>query len=267
MMKKYICYLAIVLSLAIILCSCRKTENMPEKDSGGSTAPEIQIVYPEKDGKRVVMLDAGHGFRDIGCDTDLIEGTEADVTISVVKLLKESLENKGITVILTHDGETFPTAEEIKTLARKKGLEFKEEDIIDNDIFSAYERAIYASAIAEDEGIDLFLSLHVNSIDNNPDISQYEMYYYEDTAYAAAVNVLCESLEQKLDNKARIVGADYENSYIVTKLGSHPSLLFEMGYATNERDANNLNSITWRRSFAETLAKEIEAWISSFEDK
>lgn len=265
-MKHYIKIMALALSALMLLSSCARTSNLPEVTTEEISYVE-KIIYPEPDGKRVVLLDAGHGFRDIGCDTDLMEGTEAEVTLAVTLKLKAELEKRGIEVILTHDGESFPTAETVKDLADKAGVEYVGEDIIENDIFSAYERAIYSASIAEKEGIDLFLSLHVNSIENNPDISQYEIDYYKGNPYSTSLAVLAESLSGKLDNKTKIFADDYENAFLVTKHGTHPSMLLEMGYATNERDAENLNSEKWRADFANTLADEIVKWISSFEEK
>lgn len=264
-MRKYISLIAMLMVLAQ-LCSCGR-ESQIGVDDTTEYIEEIEIIYPDSDGKKVVLLDAGHGFRDIGCDTDLMEGTEAEVTLAVTLMLKAELEERGVEVILTHDGESFPTAETVKDLADKAGVEYMEEDLIENDIFSAYERAIYSASIAEKEGIDLFLSLHVNSIENNPDISQYEIDYYKGNPYSTSLAVLAESLSGKLDNKTKIFADDYENAFLVTKHGTHPSMLLEMGYATNERDAENLNSEKWRKDFANTLADEIVKWISSFEEK
>ncbi len=265
-MKRYIKIMVLALSALMLLSSCAQTSDLPEVTTE-DTAYVEKIIYPEPDGKKVVLLDAGHGFRDIGCDTDLMVGTEAEVTLAVTLMLKAELEARGVEVILTHDGAAYPSAETIKALADKAGVEYVAEDLIENDVFSAYERAIYSASIAEEEGIDLFLSLHVNSIENHPEISQYEIDYYEGNPYSTSLAVLAESFSEKLDNKTKIFADEYENAFRVTKHGTHPSMLFEMGYATNERDSENLNSEKWRRDFANTLADEIVKWISSFEEK
>ena len=265
-MKLYIKLITLSVAALLFLSSCARMSSLPEVTTL-DTEPIEQIIYPEPDGERVVCLDAGHGFRDIGCDSDLMEGTEAEVTLAITRLLKSELEKRGVKVILTHDGETFPTADTIKGLADSAGVEYEEEDLIENDIFSAYERAIYAASLADREKFDLFLSLHVNSIENNPEISQYEADYYIGNPYATSLKVLAESLSEKLDNKTKIYADEYENAFLVTKHGTHPSMLFEMGYATNERDAENLNSEKWRLEFVNTLADGIVEWIASFEEK
>lgn len=270
-MKKYISILAIALLLSAFLSSCGLVrsggEAFAHETDAETTEGTPPPTYPRADGKMVVILDAGHGFRDIGCDTDLMEGCEADVTIAVTKILKADLEEQGVKVILTHDGNTYPSADEITSLAAEYSIEYAPEEIIENDIFSAYERAVYSSAIAKKENADLFLSLHVNSIEDHPQISQYEMDYHADNPYASSLQIFCESLAEKLDNKSKISADVFENAFRVTKHGDHPSLLFEMGYATNETDAEKLNSPQWREELCKTLSDCIVEWIGEYETK
>ncbi len=269
-MKKYIQFLAFVVLFAFLLSSCGLIRGggvaNAEETEAESTAEVPLTVYPEPDGKMVVILDAGHGFRDIGCDTDLMEGTEADVTIAVTKMLKAELEARGVKVLLTHDGATYPTSDEIIALAAEYSIDYAPEEIIENDIFSAYERAVYSSAIAKKENADLFLSLHVNSIEGHPEHSQYEMDYYANNPYASSLMLFCESLAQKLDNKSKIFADEFDDAFRVTKHGEHPSVLFEMGYATNEADAEKLNSPQWREELCKTLTDCIVEWIGEYEN-
>lgn len=272
-MNKYIRLLAVALAACLLFCSCALEP--AGKGEGDDTTPTPSVppvrddfVYePFLDGETVVCLDAGHGFRDIGTSSEYLEGTEAEVNLQMVKLLQNKLEAAGCTVILTHDGESFPKASEIKALADKAGVKYDEEKLIENDIFSAYERAIYVSAIAEDKAIDLFVSLHVNSIEGHPEHRQYEIDYYEKNPHAEALSVLCEDIAAGLDNKTVIYADKLEDAFIVTKGGVHPSILIEMGYASNKTDAENLNSPQWRDKFCTHLADTFVAWGASFEEK
>lgn len=268
MMKKAALFLAIALIIASVFTGCMRRNNeestQPETTENKETE---KPVYPTPDGKTVVCLDAGHGFRDIGCDTDLLDGNEAETTLAITLLVKAELEARGAQVILTHDGKTFPSADEVRRLADSAGVEYKEEDIIDNDIFSAYERAVYTAAIAEDKAIDLFISLHVNSLPTHPEFSRYEMDYFAENPYADALGEFCEDLAGALDNESKIFADIYEEAFLVTKVGAHPSVLIEMGYATNEEDSARLNSEAWRRDFAKALSDSCIKWISSYEEK
>ena len=155
----------------------------------------------------------------------------------------------------------------LDSLADKNGIEYSKDKIIDNDIFSPYERAIWANAVNMTSPIDLFISLHVNSIEGSPSVSRYEMDYYEGNPYSFALGELCKDIRKSLDNETVIFADDYDMAFIVTKYAVHPALLLEMGYATNENDAENLNSEKWRKTFVKNLAKNINNWIASWEDK
>ncbi len=264
---------AISFILCFSLCSCGLVS---KKDSGDdTTAPkdtEARITQPAapdtdkepphrfNDGKTVVCIDPGHGFRDVGCDTAFLNGTESEVTLDIAMLMKNELEARGATVILLHDGKTFPSAKEITENADKKGIEYKPESIIDNDIFSAYERAIYASTIGEEMAIDLYISLHVNSIEGHPEVGRYEIDYYEGNPEAAFLADFCSILAGKLkgEKDAVVFRDDYENAFIVTKPMTHPSVLIEMGYATNEHDASDMNDPEWRAGFVNNVCDSLD---------
>ena len=223
-----------------------------EKDSQKTSA-----VPP----KATVCIDAGHGFGDVGCESPYLNGYEKDVTIKIAKLLKKELESRNIKVILTHDGQKFPTCEEILKGVKKYDLEYDSTRLIENNNFSAYERVIYANVVNETQPIDLLVSLHINSIENHPELSQYELYYYENNPSAELLAELCENLENAFDNDTKTTATVADESYTVTRYTDYPSLLIEMGYATNREDAKKLNDEKWRQEYAKTLAEQIEKFV------
>lgn len=223
-----------------------------EESEAGESIAEIS-----SDGRTVIVLDAGHGFGDPGCASEYMTGTEAEVTLDMVKLLERELISLGAEVILTHDGERFPTSEEIADLCTAHGIDYREDLVVEDTVFSAYERGIYVLALSEDVPIDFFVSLHVNSFPADPTVDRYELYYYEGNPYSSLINRLCLSFSARLDNKTKTVPLDYENAYIVTKYGTYPSLLVETGFASNKNAAEKLNSPAWREEFCKTLAEEI----------
>ena len=131
-----------------------------------------------------------------------------------------------------------------------------------NDIFSAYERAVYCQALGEEKGIDFFISLHINAVDN-PDVSRYDIYYSEENPSAEKLRTFCSGLEANLDNKLLIHETTRGKAMYVTKYSKFPSVLLEMGFATNLHDATNLNSDTWRHSFARTVTEQIVEYFNN----
>ena len=230
------------------LCSCGRREE---------TSLEESIPTLPDDGRVVIVLDAGHGFGDPGCSSEYLKGTESEVTMDMVNLLAKELTSLGAEVTLTHDGEGFPTAEEIIDLCVTHGIKYREDLIVEDTVFSAYERGIYVLALSRELPIDFFVSVHVNNFPSDPSIDRYELFYYEGNPYAPLIKRFCVSFSGKLDNTSKIAALDYENAYIVTKYGDYPSVLIETGFASNQSAAEKLSSESWRAEFCKTLAQEI----------
>ena len=57
------------------------------------------------------------------------------------------------------------------------------------------------------------------------------------------------------------MGYDYEDAYIVTKYAKIPSVLLEIGYASNPEDARKMNDDQWKDELARILADEIVRYI------
>ena len=239
----------------LMLCACGKAE---EESVADVVSIEIQDATEDVEVEPfVVCLDPGHGFDDGGCSTELIEEIEADINLDVVNRVKEELEKQGATVLLTHNGTEFPARDVLKAKADELKVEYKERALRDNNIFSAYERSIYAITMHRETPIDFFVSLHVNSNDETPELSQYELYYYEGNEDVPLIEAFSESLAERLDNTLLVAAKNRKIAYTVTCIAEYPSVLIEMGYANNEIDAAKLNSDEWRQEFAEILADEI----------
>ena len=263
-------FFAAVLSVCLLLTSCRSIKSDTDVPDAFGTEAETEEVSPkferDTDGKLVVMIDAGHGFDDVGCTSQYIDCYEKDINLQVSLKLKAKLEEKGVTVILTHDGETFVDEDELAAECKSLGISFKEEGVTNNDNFYAYERALLAQVKDKREGVDLFISLHVNALESE-DVSGYQVFYCTDNPERKRVKALCEDIADSLDNKCDVVGYPAEDAYIVTKFGTFPSLLFEMGYATNQNDAKKLVDNEFQNSLADLLALKIYSFVLSAAEK
>ena len=264
-MKSIKTAVAILLLLSVVgslFISCAEKQNLD--DAPQTDAPEFDNFPHQNKDHITVCIDPGHGFGDVGCGPALLNAYEYEVTLSVAKLVQKKLEDKGVTVILTHDGKEFPQASYIAAKADRYKLEYKPENMVDNDVFSAYERVIWENVLDKETkgGLDLFVSLHVNSIENADHISGMSIDYCEDNPnkeFLSAFSKLLEKsyLEEKLTSKFTIFEDTYEDSFIVTKYTQVPSVLIEMGYSTNEKDAADLRSENWQSQFADLLAEKI----------
>ncbi len=222
--------------------------------SCGEKKPEYSL--PNDDGRVVICIDPGHGFRDIGCETEYL-GYEKDMTVLLAEALKTELEAAGALVILTHDGKSFPTVAEITKEASALGIAYDPAEMEENDLFGKYERAIWENVLAEKYSLDMFVSLHVNSIED-PAFRGASVDYCSENPYTDLLRHFSDSLSKALTEKN--ISADFriyedvpEEAYVVTKYASVPSVLIEAGYATNPDDAAQLLDEKWRESFAEAL--------------
>ncbi len=259
-MKNRIKYIVAII-LALILTSLSLV---------GCGKEKIPLPPPDgEDGIATILLDAGHGFSDIGCTSPNLRGLhEKDLTLKYVNMLGEILSSKGYTVLYTHDGSFFTKNEEITKRADLLGIEYKPENFIDDDIFSAYERTIYSEVLHKEREVDLMLSIHINASADNTDCSWFEIDYCNEKEAspitAVAFNDISNSLKKAFPERTLKMFADsFVDSFIVTKYNSMPSILFECGFATTPADAERLLDEDWQ----ETLIKALFDGISDYFDK
>lgn len=230
------------------------TETAANLSDYGTITPDAR-----NDGKTVICLDAGHGFGDVGC-TSPYGFYEKDITIEITNKIKEQLEASGATVIMTHDGETFPDADEIRAEADRYGIKYKAEKLQSGTVFDAYERSVWTNVLdlREPDPIDIFVSIHVNSITDHPEVNGFSIDYYENNPAVGFLRNLSNSLSTVLTDKfgkeVRVFEDNYEEAYVVTKYTNVPSILVETGYATNANDAADLQNSEWQQSFAENIS-------------
>lgn len=266
------------MTAAAALFSCqiiRNTQDTAEADVPPIADTETYAPVPDygsisasdrDDGKTVICLDPGHGFRDVGCQSPY-GFDEKDITLALTMKLKDQLEALGAEVILTHDGNEYPTADKIMSEADRLGIKYKADKMNENGVFDAYERSVWTNILDARQPIDLFVSIHVNSITDHPEINGFSIDYYESNPSVGFLRSLSGGLKKMLrgefDREARIYEDSYEEAYVVTKYTNVPSILVETGYATNGEDAENLQNESWQNRFAESFAEKLTEYIGS----
>lgn len=264
----------------------------PLIDETSFTEPEVSSMQESLRGKTVV-LDPGHGFGDTGCpfpDSSLLE---KDLTPVLVNKVREALEADGVTVLLTHDGQRFPTGSELNVQAASLSYDLDaylshligrysgrdsarqaetaaafKNGINDDDLFSIYERSYCANLLSAgaETPAALFVSIHVNANAGSSALSGFELYSCTDTPYAERSRELMDALERGLQEAfpqtaLRKVAWNWEEAFAVNKYPDMPSVLIESGYATNPTDGANLQNEAWQNAFARTVADGIELFL------
>lgn len=252
---------------AVLLCSCtaRSINGGDDADSDmtvGEINPDYGKVSAEDrdDGVLRVLIDPGHGFGDVGCQSPY-GFDEKDLTIVYANILREKLEDAGAEVYMTHDGESFPKAAEIARRADSLGIVYDSEKLVDNNVFSAYERSVWENVTDAEKHIDLFISLHINSIENAPECSGFSIDWYEANPQAASLEKFAADLGKRLEDgyskEVRLFSDSLEDAYIVNKYTNTPSVLVELGYATNSEDVADMQNPAWQKNVCATIADVI----------
>ena len=252
----------------------------PEPAPAAATPDIIRVPPPpRKDGYSIVqqlglsasrvVIDPGHGGHDPG--TMNKSGLrEKDVVLDVAQRLRKLLEKDGFEVVMTRDKDVFIPLEE-------------------------------RTAIANSKGADLFLSIHVNAarstkprgtetyflnLATTPDAE--EVAARENAVTTRRVNEL-QSILQKVLNNEKITESRELASRVQTSLSSElytsatdprnrgvktapfyvllgaqmPSVLVEVAYLTNRRDAELLGDSAFRQKLAESIAVGVRGYQNS----
>lgn len=182
------------------------------------------IVVPRAPDETVIVLDAGHGGSDPGAQR--ADVNEKDVTMAIITKLKKVLEGKGARVVLTRADDTFISLEE-------------------------------RVRITNQVNPNLFLSVHINSLQSTSDIHGIETYYQTDRSLPLA-NRVHESLVTGLAAPDRSVR---RARFYVINHTPVPAILAEVGYITNKTERDRLISSDYQHKIANALARGVMLYL------
>ena len=272
--KPFAWFLAAALLLLPLAGCSRRPSDGDGKDAGKGAKSEIielppaspamgvgrlmPNVYIERE--QLILIDPGHGFDDPGNgDSEgnywkTLDVRERDVTLSVAKMLDEELSERGFRTALTHNGEYFP----------------EEFNYDGNNKFMPDERAAYINYVSP----DYMVSIHVNSAENQSACGAIVFYNLTSPTKAndwsePAAEAIADAIDEyvvisaptKVGNE---ITFDFA-SFAVTRDTYAPGCLIEMGYSTNEVDAQNLLEEDWQHSMAKGIAVGITRFFDGLE--
>ena len=218
------------------------------------------------DRRWVVMLDPGHGFDDIGTASALLGDTnEATINLDIALRVQEILADAPeVVVLMTHDTNAVD--------GRVSAADGGEPPLNNLVLLTPEDRAMLANG----QDIDLFVSIHCDSIPEKPEVSGLRTYFCDDTEFSDMRDSASERLATNIANSFGLEFGDEavtpavrslseDNAfYVVRKIGV-PSVLCEVGFVTNETDAANMLNEEWRQRAAEGIAEGILAYIARSE--
>ena len=211
-MKKNIIILLIILNICLIL---------PTK------ALERKMIL----NNITIIIDPGHGYKDIGTSYQSIY--EKDINLDISKKLKKELEDYGATVILTREDDydlSTPNAN------RRKKSDFDNRIKLINDI-----------------NPKLVISIHQN--------------YYKDSKYKGTQifykdnKKLAEYLQKNI-NKDRQAKKISNTLYMYNKINTEV-LLIECGFLSNPTDRKNLTNEKYKIKYTKDLAYNLKEYFKN----
>ncbi len=224
------CIISALISLILIIPMMDFRLPLPSKSAGATS--EITVV-----------LDAGHGGEDGGCEGNgLVEkDLNLDITLRVALLLRE----QGVNVVLTRDT-----------------------DILLYDINSDYEgKKKYQDVrrrleIAQSQENPLLISIHMNSFSQSKYSGLQVWYSKNDARSKILANLIQSGAKNELQPNNKRIIKEATSSIFLLYNATFPAVLIECGFLSNSDEARALGDAEYRQQLANVIFKSIMTYIS-----
>lgn len=188
---------------------------------------EASVVKANK--KIILAIDAGHGGKDKGATgTDGV--LEKELTLKVSNKLASLAKAYNIDAVKIRRGDDYPTLKE-------------------------------RPAIANDEGAELFLSIHINKDDNRQELP-YEMIVNERNGYMSKSKLLASALASRLSSQD-VKTILMQKHLVVLEHADMPAVLLELGNITNEKQI----AVIQNETTLEQLCRNILSGIVDYQNR
>lgn len=196
------------------------------------------MAVPEEN--KIVVIDAGHGGSDPG-KIGVNNALEKDINLSIALKVKDILEEKGFTVVLTRENEDGLYQE---TDTNKKRSDMQKR----------------CQIIAESK-CSIAVSIHQNSYHEEAVAGPQVFYYATSTqGQQLATIIQNELIEQLAPEKKRTAKAN--DSYYLLKKAVCPIVIVECGFLSNWNEASLLVTDEYQQKVAQAVADGIEKHLS-----
>ncbi|MFW6265048.1 MAG: N-acetylmuramoyl-L-alanine amidase family protein [Bacillota bacterium] len=169
--------------------------------------------------KSLIVIDPGHGGKDPGAVGENIQ--EKEVVLDISKMLKEELEEAGLTVLMTRDYDNFISLE---------------------------KRAKYANAA----DADYFISIHNNAV-SDINANGIETYHHPNSVEGQKI------AEQVQDRMVRLLKRRDRGlktaKFAVLKNTQMPAILAEVGFISNPEEQELMKTCKFKYMAAKAIAQ------------
>lgn len=230
-----ICCLLILMIRLNGKSSSSTDQNQQVSASAASAASAASVSEPYQPLKDItVILDPGHGGEDPGMVLGRIY--EKDINLQIAEKLRALLIDRGCNVFTTRDDDTYISLEDRIKLTEKKKA-------------------------------DLFLSIHLNAVDEDTVSSGIESYCNDSSCPGS--RQLAEAVQSETVNEtcARDRGVKGESNLYVVRKSKIPSCLIEAGFLTSDVERPLLLSDDYQNKIAEGIACGIQRYLTESKER
>src|SRR5580700_1466634 len=243
--------------------------------ANAKTPTKSESPAANADTRPVLVLDPGHGGIDTGTRAPSGE-MEKDIVLDVAQRVRARIEKSGkYRVVMTRTDDTFiPLAERVD-IARKAEaslfisfhadfLPHREGDAQGATIYTLSDKASdpEAAKLAEDENrADVIAGVDLKSQPNDVAGILIDLAERETKTFSLQ---FAHKLAAELKGVTRLHKDPVKSAgFRVLRAPDVPSVLVELGYVSNKDDLKSLMSDAWRDQMADSIAKAIDAYLST----
>lgn len=191
---------------------------------------------------KIIAIDAGHGGPDGGAVSR--EGLiEKDINLAVSLYLRDYLQQAGAIVVMTREGDYDLAKDDTKGYSKRKTEDLKQR-----------VRSI------EEKGVDLFISVHMNSVPSNRWSGAQTFYYPNHEDNKAMATFVQDELRTTLENTDRV--AKTVNTVYLLKALKMPAILVEVGFLSHPEESALLGDDVYQRKVATGIYRGILRYAS-----
>ncbi len=232
--------------------------------------PDQGEKNPETRGRKVIVLDPGHGGLDPGASSR--SGIlEKDVVLAFARVVKENLEaTQRYSVLLTRDSDSFISLADRVRFARRQHADLliaihadalRGPTVRGATVYTLSEKAsdAEAQALAEKEnGVDILAG--VAHAEDSEQIAGILIDLTQRETKNSSV-FLARRLVRQLKPVTLLTGHPHRSAgFRVLKAPDVPSVLLELGYLSNRADERLLRSTEWRRKMAKAMVGAVDSY-------
>jgi N-acetylmuramoyl-L-alanine amidase len=248
---------------------------LEEKLARKDTPPQPAPPPVSSDPRPLIVLDPGHGGIDTGTRAPNGE-CEKDIVLAFAENLRDRLEKSGkYRVLMTRTDDTFVALPDRVQIARRAGaalfisihadfLPHKEGDAEGATVYTLSDRPSdpqAARVAAEENRADVIAG--VNLKDEPEDVAGIllDLAQRETKTFSVQfAHKLVSDLKSTTHlNKDPVRSAGFR----VLRAPDVPSVLIELGYVSNKRDLQSLNSDSWRDRTAESITAAVNDYFAT----